>query len=196
VTNRNDGTVSVIGLDTLTVTEVIAGFDNPWDMVVSPTDPRAYVSNNRTDEDGDSVDVIDTMTDSLVDTWPIPGSWHLAGLDVSPDGNRLYVVDPRRGYVYVMSTSTGQVLDEVYVGMGDERQGGWEVEVFPAEAGPYAYITVPDDDLVRVIDTGNNTVVRTIQTSNGPRGLALFPPSRVREMRVWYYLPLVTRLYP
>jgi YVTN family beta-propeller protein len=187
VTNRDDSSVSVIDVGTLTVTAVITGFDHPWDVVVSPSGGQAYVSNkgesggrlrlpSQPNVDG-SIGVIDTATDSLVATWIITGSAGLGGLDISPDGRTLYAVDSLRGIIYAIDTATGEVLDEIIVGPLDDQEVGWEIEVFPAGAGPYAYATIPNYDLMRVIDTDSNTVVRTILLTDGPRGLALFPPS-------------------
>src|SRR3970282_1711537 len=47
-----------------------------------------------------------------------------------------------------------------------------------AAAGPIAYVTNEKSDDVSVIDTGRNTVVRTIRVGKRPRGVEISPDGR------------------
>ncbi|MBF8280031.1 MAG: hypothetical protein HW385_1463, partial [candidate division NC10 bacterium] len=47
-----------------------------------------------------------------------------------------------------------------------------------AAAGPMAYVTNEKSDDVSVIDTGSNTVVRTIRVGKRPRGVEISPDGR------------------
>src|SRR3989304_6698149 len=47
-----------------------------------------------------------------------------------------------------------------------------------AAAGPMAYVTNEKSDDVSVIDTGRNTVVRTIRVGKRPRGVEISPDRR------------------
>jgi YVTN family beta-propeller protein len=167
VTNWSSDTVSVIDVGTLTVTKEIGGLDGPRDIVISPYGHRAYVSN----QSDDSIGVIDTINDRLIAVWPIGGSW-LSGLDISPDGSTLYVAD-RYGQTRAVDTSSGRVITSI------PTENTWDVEVFPAAAGPFAYVSNVDYRQVTVLDTSTNSITGTIllPPASGPRGLALFPPS-------------------
>ena len=176
----NDGesgnTVTVLDGTTLSVTaEITEGLNLPWGVVLSPLGERAYVSNSA----GAGVIVIDTATDTVTDNWLVEGAGRLANLDISPDGSKLYVVDTQLGYVYVLDTTTGLVTSQISIGAGSGGGSGWDVQFFPFEYGSYAYATVPDPGLVRVIDTQTDQVVDDILLSDGPRGLALFPESGI-----------------
>jgi YVTN family beta-propeller protein len=185
LTTRTDNTVSVIDSGTLKVTGVITGFDGPRDVVVSPFGSRAYVTN----QESDSIGVIDTASDSLVDNWLIPGANWIAGLDISPDGRQLYVTDANDGLTYVMDTSSGQVINLIPT----DPSGGnsWDIELFPAWGGPFAYVSNPYRSGVAVVNTDTNTVVGTIPVSSTPRGMALFAANRYQCI----YLPLVLKGY-
>ena len=179
VVNRNSSAVSVIDVDTLSLKDVITGLDYPWDIVISPLGERAYVSNQGSKEvpGAGSVGVIDTDDDVLIATWPIEGSVWIAGLDISPDSHKLYVADAGAGVTYVLDTSTGQVLAALPTGPHDDNS--LEIEVFPAWAGPFAYVSNPFGGAVAVVNTDSGDVIGRIPMSDQPRGLALFAPSVV-----------------
>jgi YVTN family beta-propeller protein len=178
VTNRDASTVSVIDPDTLTVTHVIEGLNYPWDIVISPLGDRAYVSNQGGPYNSalGSIGVIDTASDSLIATWPVGGKW-IAGLDLSADGQRLYVVDTNDGFTRVVDTATGQTLHLIPTDVAEGNS--WEVESFAPGAGSFAYTSNPWDGSLSVVDTNTNSVVDRIWLGGEPRGLALFPPISV-----------------
>ncbi|MCP4541606.1 MAG: hypothetical protein GY832_31120 [Chloroflexi bacterium] len=183
VTNRSNATVSVIDVATLTVSDTIGGLNYPRDIAISPDGLRAYVSNQGAEMypgDG-SIGVIDTATGNLFATWSISSTW-LMGLDVSPDGGTLYVVDAYAGDVHIVDTSTGLVIATI----ATSSHMPWDVEVFPAWAGPFAYVsnsrwtgTTNTPNIIDVIDINLNTVTETIPLGNDLRGLALFPMETV-----------------
>jgi|GEM_PF-2335980 len=167
VINRDDDSVSVIDLTTFTVTQVITSIDSSWDIVVSPYGHRAYVSGYG------SIGVIDTLQDTFVVSWTVgSGDFDFSGMDISPDGNFLYVATPDYGLTYVIDAHTGEIL----TWLETSESEAWEVEFFPAGAGSYAYVTSVEDNTVQVIDTTNHTLLSEIPLSGEPRGLALFPP--------------------
>jgi YVTN family beta-propeller protein len=191
VTNRDAGYVSVIDVGTLTVTRKIGGFDYPREIVISPYGNRAYVSNQGAEDypGSGSIGVVDTATDSLIATWPILGSKWIAGLDLSPDGHRLYVADAKGGSVFVLDTTTGQLITTIPTDLANDQS--WGVEVFPSWAGRLAYVSNPESREVVVVDLEGNSVVGNIPTGDEVHGMALFSPSR--SCRVLVYLPLVMK---
>ena len=61
-----------------------------------------------------SVSVIDFETRAIVASWPVGGSPDM--LQVSPDGSELWASARSHGAVYVIDTSTGEVLDRIRTG--------------------------------------------------------------------------------
>ncbi|MBN2389983.1 MAG: beta-propeller fold lactonase family protein [Anaerolineae bacterium] len=181
---RAGGAVAVVDTAVMTVTKVITGFVAPHGLTLTPACDRVYVSN----QGGDSIGVIDASSDSLIATWPVPGAEWLSDVDVSVDGQRLYVADADTGDVYVLDTATGAVVATV-TGTG---WTAWEVEAFPLAAGPFVYATFPYDGWVGVLDTTSNTLEKVFRLGDGGdlRGMALFPPTRLCRN---VYLPLVMR---
>jgi YVTN family beta-propeller protein len=179
VTNRNDSAVSVVDVGALSIKDVITGLDYPWDIVISPLGDRAYVTNQGSNEapGAGSIGVIDTDDDVLIATWPIAGAVWIAGLDVSPDGRKLYVADALAGVTHVLDTSTGQALAALPTGPHDDNS--LEVEIFPTWAGPFAYVSNPFGGVVAVVNTDTGDVLGRIPMSDQPRGLALFAPDIV-----------------
>ncbi len=183
VTNRGNGTINVIDVETLAVVDTIGGLEYPRDIALSLDGQRAYVSNQGADAypgDG-SIGVIDTATGSLSATWPISSTW-LMGLDVSPDGSAVYVADAYVGAVHIVDTSTGLVSAT----MPTSSYTPWDVETFPAWAGPFAYVsnsqwtgTANVPHAVDVLDIDLNAITGIIPLGSDLRGLALFPMETV-----------------
>jgi uncharacterized repeat protein (TIGR01451 family) len=159
----------------MTVISVITGFNGPHGLTLAPTGERVYVVN----QEANSIGVIDLSGDSLVTTWSIPGAEWLSDVDVSVDGQRLYVADAEMGDVYVLDTATGAVL-AVVTGTGDGWTA-WEVEAFPPAAGPFVYATFPDEGWVGVLNSTSNTLEKVFRLGDDGdlRGMALFPPIRL-----------------
>ncbi|MBN1667419.1 MAG: hypothetical protein JW862_10030, partial [Anaerolineales bacterium] len=190
VGNEWDGSISVIDTALMTVTSVITGFDDPRAVVASPYGKYVYVANA-----GDStIAVIDTATDAWIATWEVEGALWLASLDVSPVGHRLYAADSENGYVYVLDSTTGVVLSSFMIGTGEEWEQAWELELFPAGLGPFAYVTVPEANVLRVFNAVTNTLIGTIYGGDGPRGLRLFPQETICGSELC--LPLLMRNAP
>lgn len=164
VANQDDGTVSVIDASTLNVIETITGFDYPKDIVVSPFGHRAFVSDQSV-----GIGVIDTVHDTLIETWYI-GDYYLGGMDISPDGRTLYVLDTDENNLLAVDAQTGEVLAKLSL-----DGSGSEVEVFADGMGAFAYVSTPNFDSVYVVDLETFTLVKTISQGDGPYGLALFP---------------------
>ena len=86
VTDKRDGTVSVIDTRTFSVTPVVIGRDtSPTGVAITSDGTRAYV----TDQTADSVSVINTGT--LAVTTPITGIQAPRRVAISPDGSAAYV---------------------------------------------------------------------------------------------------------
>ncbi len=147
------GTVTVI--DTATRTQVgnlISVQGNPNDLAISPDGSTLYVSNFNSA----SVSVIATASNTVQATIPV-GSFPL-GMDTTPDGGRLYVVDhdpaSANGSVAVIDTATNTVLTRVTLPAFHTAR---RVAVTPD--GARAYVTINNPQQVIVFDTATNLTV-------------------------------------
>jgi YVTN family beta-propeller protein len=116
-------------------------------IATSPDGTRLYVtSQNRT---GSSLTVLNAADGAVIDT--IPLSTHSEdgqpwqGVAVSPDGKRVYVVDPSTNSVLEVDTATNTVTGSIPVGDGPQA-------MVVSPDGKHLYVTNRNDDTVSVID--------------------------------------------
>jgi len=165
VADGANNVVSVIDTATNAVTATISVGSHPERMAMAPDGRHVYVSNIS----GGSVSVIDTATNSVTAEIPveIPD-----GLQVSPDGTRVYVASELS--VGVVDTATNSVSS--IVATGESPYG-----VAVSGDGAHAYVTTHDNrdgvaihDL-RIIDTATNTITATYPVGLDPYGIAVTP---------------------
>jgi YVTN family beta-propeller protein/VCBS repeat-containing protein len=159
VSKMNGGSVQVIDTATNTISATITGLYTPWGVAVNPAGTRAYVVNNGSS----SLTVIDTATNMKIGNIAVGMS--PTGVTVSPDGSRVYVAN-QSGTVSVISTSSNSVIASIPVGSAQD------VAVTPDGSLVYA---VNRNGSVSVIDTATLTVIDTLYSVNGPRGIAISP---------------------
>jgi YVTN family beta-propeller protein len=105
---------------------------------------RVYVSNT----DSDEVSVIDTGTNTVIETVPVGGTqWNDRpyGIAVNPEGTRAYVALVKRDTVWVIDTATDTVINTVEVGDGPISCGDF--------FGPAAPFDSDEDGLPDVWET-------------------------------------------
>jgi len=103
VSNYNDDTVSVIALDTLTVTATISVGDGPQAIVAAPDGSRVYVANAL----ANSVSVIDAASRTVVATIAVGTA--PSSLAVNHDGSRVYVANSGSASVSVISAAAASI---------------------------------------------------------------------------------------
>ncbi|GAB2814309.1 hypothetical protein GCM10027176_18620 [Actinoallomurus bryophytorum] len=120
----------------------------------------AYVTNFN----ANTVSVIDTATNTVIDTITVGG----APVDVAfnPRGTRAYVTNSASNTVSVINTATNTVIDTI--GVGSVPAG---VAVSPG--GTRVYVTNNGANTVSVIDTATNTVIATITVGAFPIRVAV-----------------------
>lgn len=165
VTNLGTTTVSVVNMQAGTSIKNISGFNKPHGIAISPTQNRAYVANSG----AATIGVIDTFNDTLLTSWNIGGS-SMAGLDITPDGK--YLVVASSAVIKIVDTSDGAYWD-----VPSPIDNLWEVETFPEGKGDFAYVTSkkPDYQAAVVINPHTRQVVKLLESTWSPVGLALFP---------------------
>jgi trimeric autotransporter adhesin len=130
--------------------------------VIQPT--NAYVTNF----DGDSVSVIDTVSDTVVGV-PIPVGFRPSGIAVDLAANRAYVANSGDNTVSVIDIIFNTVVNTITVGSGPEG-----VAVHPTANS--VYVANNGGNTVSVINTVTDTLLTTF--SSGvftPRGIVVYP---------------------
>jgi YVTN family beta-propeller protein len=165
VANSLNGTVSVIDASTYTIVEsTILVEGNPQDLEMSPDGAKVYVSNFNSA----SVSVIDTASNTVQATIPVGFFPH--GMDTTPAGETLYVVDD--GSVAVIDTATNTLSGRVTLPPFHTSR---DVAVTPD--GTRGYVTINTPQRVLVFDTATNALVGDpIPIEDGiPEGIAITP---------------------
>ena len=111
VTNRVDGTVSVIATASNTVIATISVGGGPFGVAVTPDDSKVYIANTGSN----SVSVIATASNTVIATIPVGGGPF--GVAVTPDGSKVYVANGQNDSVSVIATATNTVTGSpIHVG--------------------------------------------------------------------------------
>jgi YVTN family beta-propeller protein len=142
---------------------------NPQDLVMNPDGSKMYVSNFNSQ----SVSVIDTVSNMVLTT--IAVGFFPLGMDTSPDGTRLYVVDNdpalNNGSVAVIDATTNALLTRVSL---PAFHASRRVAITPG--GARGYVTINSPQRVLAFDTATNIVVGDEIVIDGiPEGIAITP---------------------
>ena len=97
-----------------------------------------------------------------------PGRQRSEQLDISADGQRLYVANEDAAQVSVVDVPSGTVIATVK--MGDEPEG---VTIRPD--GKVVYVTSEDEGAVYAIDTATNKVLKKVPVGHRPRSIGFLP---------------------
>ncbi|HEX9246050.1 MAG TPA: plastocyanin/azurin family copper-binding protein [bacterium] len=126
--------------------------------------PKAYVGLFN----DNAVAVIDTGTNRVLSTIPIPAGPH--GLVISPDGLRVYASSDGDSKVSVISTITDRVVSSIDVGKAPH---GMAIN----RSGSLVLVAVFGASQVAMIDTVRNEVVARVPVGN-PHNIAISPDGR------------------
>ena len=111
--------------------------------------------------------VIDLTTQMVVDTIPFGGSGH-AGIDVTTDGTRAWILDLNSNSLVAVSLPSKQVLGTVPL-------NGTPVAVAVSYDGSQVYVADSAGGQVFVIDAAGFSVLTTISVGNSPNDLRFSP---------------------
>ena len=167
------GSVSVIEIATNTVVKTVKVGNLPLGIAVTPNGKYAYTANLLSG----SVSVINTATNTVVKTVKVHSPRAIA---VTPNGKYAYTANGDGASVSVINTATNTVVKTLKV---DSRYGGSASWIAITPNGKYAYVPLLDtrygdngpDDLVNIISTATNTVVKNITVDPRPFGVAVTP---------------------
>jgi len=117
----NHGTVSVIDTSSDAVISTISGIGGAAGLAVTPDGSAVYVANFQASDGlsfplSGAVSVINTATNTVSATIPVGAGPF--GVDVTPNGSRVYVASQYSNTVSVINTATNTVIDTVTTGSG------------------------------------------------------------------------------
>jgi len=181
VTNEASGDLTVIDGERQTVVGTYPLGKRPRGIKVSPDGKSLFVALSGSpnagpgvdpktlpppDRSADGIGEVDTATHKVKRVI-------LAGndpeqLDISADGQRLYVANEDAAQVSVVDVPSGKVTATVK--MGDEPEG---VTIRPD--GKVVYVTSEDEGAVYAIDTATNKVLKKVPVGHRPRSIGFLP---------------------
>ena len=174
VPNASDNSVSVYSTNadaTLTPVTTLSSIGvAPYAAAVRGDQAFAYVTLP-----GDSaIKVIDTSSQSVVQTVSLGLNHVPLGVAVSPDGTKVYVADALADsvFVYAADPSTGQLTfsTSISTGLGS---GPFDLAFKPD--GSRLYVVYQNTDHVDVIDTSSDSVLTTIHVGTYNYNVAVSP---------------------
>jgi YVTN family beta-propeller protein len=155
VTNFNDGTVSVININTLAVIATVPVGANPRRIIVDAATHRAYVPNSTTPG---TVTVGDTRTGVLT---TIPVGNDPRGITSNFFIGEVYVANNASNSISVISTATNTVIATIPVGTSPNSPTSNDIL-------KKLYVTNSADNTITAIDEQTHTVLKTIPVGKGP----------------------------
>lgn len=144
------------------------------DAVFDPGGAICYVAHGSFTEAGDNaISYVDVETQ--VATYAIATGDNPVSLAIQKDGSRLYVANQGDNSITVIDPSEYRITGTLYAGIEPRR-------LLLSNAGQYLFVANRGVDLgrkggscVTVIETESGSVVRVIETGNGPSSLGLTP---------------------
>lgn len=175
VANAQSGTISVINTNSNTVTDTIDINDwlstpteynssAPARMVLSPDGTKLYITDDH-DEDGDSIFIIDTSTNSIIKEINI-GTQSI-GITLNQDGTKAYVANENENKITVINLADDTTSS---IDVGD-----YPVGVILSKDGTKLYVTNAGGSSISIIDTSTNIVTNTITNVPSIAGISILP---------------------
>ena len=166
-----NGTILVIDTASFSIVKAIPVSGEPWDVAVSP-DGRWVFTGNRW---GAGLDVIAIGSSAVYTT--VTGLGGLAGLEVAPDGSKVYA-SGLWGGVHVIDGVTFNPIATV-----STSGTAWEAAVTCDGSELYVGNT---QNQVPIIDTATSTVVEQVSLGgSGARGIAICPQARLPGLHLY-----------
>jgi YVTN family beta-propeller protein len=164
VTNAGDDSVSVINTSSQAVVSTISVASDPDDIVFSPDGSKAYVLSIDSGDGNGTLSVIDVATNTVIQSTSVPQNPQV--LTISPNGDFAYVAsalddndDPVDGTVSVINLTTLTVTASIAVGSAPSS-------IAATPDGSRLLVANSGDGSVSVIDTGDNSVLATVELGN------------------------------
>jgi YVTN family beta-propeller protein len=180
VSNEDDGTITVIQIETLQAVATIEVGKRPRGVVLSRDGRLLYVAVSGSpkcpppvpdeecaklprDRQADGVTVVDTAALKVVRR--LAGASDPERVELSRDGRELFVTDEDDAQLTILDTRRGAVLGTIRVGR--EPEG-----VRASPDGRWVLVTSEGDGSVTIVDAHSHRVLRTVTVGARPRDAA------------------------
>lgn len=145
--NMNDATMSEINTASNTVIATVNVGPHPYSVVVGADGTRAYVSSAYSN----TITVINTTNSQIVTTITASNFSNTPAMCLSPDGNRLYLVN---GEIAVINTATNAIITNI------PANTPYSVSISPD--GKFLYATDENTNSLEIIDLNINLIVTKV----------------------------------
>lgn len=163
-TAEADGTVSVIDVASKSLLKTFKVGRRPRNVIIMPDGQHGYVN---AENDG-TIGILDLTKNEMTGTVTLgtPGEVKPMGMALSLDARKLYVTTGKGKSVFVIDTTTNQVLTSFEVG-----QRPWGIAISP-DGKTLFTANGPSQD-ISIVDTATNTVTKKVKGTGGPWGIQI-----------------------
>jgi len=170
VANKHDDTLCFIDPRTLEIVQTIATGPNPHEIVVTPDQRFAYLSNYA--PPGNTISVIDLVQRKHIAQIPTGKFTRVHGTAMAPDGTNAYFTAGQTGFVVEVDTRTNQVI------RGIPTCGKVSHMVLVSGDGKRLYTANIESRNVSVIDRASGALIAQVPCGEGCEGMAVTPDGK------------------
>lgn len=170
VANKHSNTLCFINPKTLEVLETIQTGPNPHEIIVTPDQRFAYLTNYA--PPGNTISLIDLVRRKHIKQIQTGDYNRIHGSAMAPDGKYAYFTAGQTGYVVEVDTRTNEVT------RGIPTHGKISHMVYVSPDGKRLYTANIVSENVSVIDRLSGELITQIKCGNGVEGMAFTPDGR------------------
>jgi YVTN family beta-propeller protein len=170
VANKHSNTLCFINPETLKVLQTIQTGPNPHEIIVTPDQRFAYLSNY--EPPGNTISVIDLVKREHVKQIQTRDYIRIHGTAMAPDGKYAYFTAGQAGYIVEVDTKTNEVT------RGIPTHGKISHMVYVSPDGKRLYTANIVSENVSVIDRSSGELITQIKCGSGVEGMAFTPDGK------------------
>lgn len=170
VANKHSNTLCFINPKTLKVLQTIQTGPNPHEIIVTPDQRFAYLTNYA--PPGNTISVIDLLQRKHIKQISTGDFNRIHGSAMTPDGKYAYFTAGQTGYVVEVDTKTNEVT------RGIPTHGKISHMVYVSPDGKRLYTANIESENVSVIDRSSGELITQIKCGSGVEGMAFTPDGR------------------
>jgi YVTN family beta-propeller protein len=167
VANKHSNTLCFIDPKTLKVLQTIQTGPNPHEIIVTPDQRFAYLTNY--EPPGNTISVIDLVQRKHIKQIETGDYIRIHGSAMAPDGKYAYFTAGQTGYVVEVDTKTNEVT------RGIPTHGKISHMVYVSPDGKRLYTANIESENISVIDRLSGELVTQIKCGSGVEGMAFTP---------------------